>query len=82
MNAKFKERFMGPYAVVARTTGGNYVLCDLNGVVLRDKIAKFRVIPFFARRDPLHLGGQFFRKLERIKDSVLRVVDTLAKKAK
>lgn len=82
MNAKFKERFMGPYAVVARTTGGNYVLCDLNGVVLRDKIAKFRVIPFFARRDPLHLGGQFFRKLERIKDSVLRVVDALAKKAK
>lgn len=82
MNGKFKERFMGPYAVVARTTGGNYVLCDLNGVVLRDKIAKFRVIPFFARRDPLQLGGQFFRKLERIKNSAVKVVETLAKMSK
>lgn len=81
LNAKFKERFMGPYAVIARTTRGNYVLCELDGTVLRDKVAKFRVIPFFSRKDKNDLGEKFFQRLERIKDGAIKVVDELARKA-
>lgn len=80
LNKKFKERFMGPYAVIARTTRGNYVLCELDGTVLRAKIAKFRVIPFFARQDKSTLGKKFFDKLHRIKEGAIKVVNELAKK--
>lgn len=80
MNAKFKERFMGPYAVVARTTANNYILCELDGTVLRDKIAQFRVIPFYSRKDPIFLGHRFFTALNRIKEGAKQIVESLAKK--
>ena len=81
LNHKFKERFMGPYAVVSRTTGGNYVLCELDGSLLKDKIAQFRVIPFYSRKDPSFLGDLFFKRLHMIRGSVGKVMDELNKKA-
>ena len=79
LNSKFKERFMGPYAVISRTTAGNYVLCELDGSILKDKIAQFRVIPFYSRKDPKQLGDVFFKRLHRIRDSVGRVLDLVNK---
>lgn len=49
LNRKFKERWLGPFAVVKRIGGGGYVLCELNGTVLAEKVAEFRVIPFYSR---------------------------------
>lgn len=79
MNAKFKERFMGPYAVVTRTSAGNYVVCELDGTIYKDKIAQFRVIPFVSRRDPINLGKQFFDRLRFISKPVAKTLDVIAR---
>ena len=51
MNRKHKPRYNGPYEVVRRTTGGSYILQELDGTVWRQGIAAFRIIPYISRRD-------------------------------
>ena len=50
LNKKMRRRWEGPYIVVTRKQGGAYILADMSGRVSKDKIAAFRVIPYFARR--------------------------------
>ncbi|KAG9221557.1 hypothetical protein CCMSSC00406_0007196 [Pleurotus cornucopiae] len=52
--AKMKtvDRYLGPYQVVKRTRMGNYVLQELDGALLRNTIAAFRVIGYISRDDP------------------------------
>ncbi|KAG9223332.1 hypothetical protein CCMSSC00406_0008936 [Pleurotus cornucopiae] len=49
---KTSPRYLGPYEVVKRTKKGNYVLKELDGTLLRDAIAGFRVIGYLSRDDP------------------------------
>ena len=35
--------------VVAENRGGSYILAEMTGAVWRQKVAKFRVVPYFAR---------------------------------
>jgi hypothetical protein len=51
MNRKTKPRYLGPYEVVRRTTGGSYVLKELDGSTLREGIAAFRLLPYVSRHD-------------------------------
>ncbi|TDL24407.1 hypothetical protein BD410DRAFT_695988, partial [Rickenella mellea] len=46
LNRKTQPRYLGPYVVVRRTQGGSYVLSEMDGTVLRNGVAAFRVIPY------------------------------------
>ncbi len=51
LNRKSKPRYLGPYEVCRRTEGGSYVLKELDGSVLQQGIAAFRLLPYVSRHD-------------------------------
>ncbi len=69
------ERYLGPLVVVSRSTGGSYILAELDGTIMDRKVAQFRVIPYFPRKkiklpDNIHDFVDVSEKtLERLLDS-------------
>lgn len=49
LNRKMKCQWECPYIVVARKDSGAYILANMSGKVFKDKVAAFRVIPYFAQ---------------------------------
>ncbi|KAJ8488793.1 hypothetical protein ONZ45_g13828 [Pleurotus djamor] len=48
---KTAPRYIGPYQVVKRTRKGNYILREMDGTLLHEAVAAFRVIGYLSRDD-------------------------------
>jgi len=53
LNKKTKPRYTGPLQVDRRTKGGSYVLREMDGTILRQGVAAFRLYPYISRDSPL-----------------------------
>ncbi|OCB87029.1 hypothetical protein A7U60_g5922 [Sanghuangporus baumii] len=49
LNRKMKPQYLGAYVVVRKTKAGSYVIAELNGSVLKIRVAAFHLIPYFPR---------------------------------
>jgi hypothetical protein len=50
LDHKMCPRYLGPYIVISRNTGGAYILAKLNSTILKNTIGAFRVIPYHSRK--------------------------------
>jgi hypothetical protein len=46
---KTKPRYLGPYEVIRQTKGGSYILAEMDGHVMRQAYAAFRLLPYITR---------------------------------
>lgn len=49
LSDKTKPRYFGPMVVIKRTTGGSYILGELDGALSKLRFAAFRLIPYLPR---------------------------------
>jgi hypothetical protein len=48
LNRKTKPQYLGPYEVDRKTREGSYVLKELDGTILRQGAAAFRLYPYIS----------------------------------
>jgi hypothetical protein len=49
VGSKTKPRYFGPLVVLKRTTGGSYILAELDGSISKLRFAAFRLVPYYPR---------------------------------
>ncbi|SJL12108.1 uncharacterized protein ARMOST_15529 [Armillaria ostoyae] len=75
LNTKMKPRYLGPLVVVHRTKVGNYILAELDGAIIRSKIAAFRVVPYLARKS-IDLDGEVLKLMDMSHAELQKLIDS------
>lgn len=76
LDRKMKPRYFGPMIVIRRAKGGSYLLAEMDGSLYHKKVAQFRVVPYYARKEiPLpkditKLTGLSERSLHELENSL------------
>jgi hypothetical protein len=50
LDRKSYDQWFGPCIVIRPVAGGAYICTEMNGTVIGERIARDRVVPYFARR--------------------------------
>ena len=73
LDRKMYDRYLGPLVVIGRSRGGAYAIAELDGSVFDKKVAAFRVVPYFARKEielPKDLGDFIDISMEKLEDLI------------
>ena len=57
-------RYKGPMVVIRRTKGGSYIIAEMDGTVLKEKVAAFHVIPHVSRYEPIELPENIHKLID------------------
>jgi hypothetical protein len=68
LNRKMKPRYLGQLIVLSRNRGGAYILCELDGSVLRNTVAVFQLVPYFARKSIDLPDGAMDISMEKLRE--------------
>ncbi len=68
-------RYKGPMIVIRRTRGGSYVIAEMNGAVLKEKVGAFRVLPHHARYEPIDLPEDIHKLIDLSAEQLETMVD-------
>ena len=55
LDRKMLLRYRGPLIIIRQTYGGAYIVAEMNGAVLKEKVAAFRLLPHHERYEPISL---------------------------
>ena len=61
--------------VIRCTKGGSYVIAEMDGTVLREKVGAFRVIPHFERYEPVELPANIHNLIDLNVDQLNAMVE-------
>ncbi|SJL13049.1 uncharacterized protein ARMOST_16486 [Armillaria ostoyae] len=75
LNTKMKPRYLGPLVVIHRTKVGNYILAELDGAIIRSKIATFRVVPYLAQKS-IDLDGEVLKLMDMSHAELQKLIDS------
>ena len=67
--------------MIQRNDGGSYIVAEMDGSVMQDKIAAFRVIPYFARRH-INLPDDLQEILDQSEEAINDLIKCVEKDAK
>ena len=80
LDRKMYHRYLGPMIVIRRTKGGSYVVAQMDGMVLREKVAAFRVLPHVARYKPIKLPENITELIDISKERLDELVNDIDEK--
>jgi hypothetical protein len=75
LDRKMYPRYIGPMIVIRRTKGGAYILAEMDGMVLKEKVAAFRVLPHVARYEPIELPENIHDLIDLSPDQLHKMVE-------
>ena len=75
LDQKMYARYFGPLVVIRRTKGGSYILAEMDGTVLKEKVAAFRILPHVARYEPIELPQNIHDLIDLNKEQLEHLVN-------
>jgi hypothetical protein len=77
----FFEATINCHGFSLQCEGGSYIITEMDGLIMQDKIAAFRVIPYFTRRH-IDLPNNLQEILDQSKEAIDDLVRRVEKDAK